>query len=93
MEIDEPGEHKIVLTITSGKKSWQKSLKFTALKPEDGKQVPTKKTNKENKWRVVTVNKDPTDPPIERNGNVYELNANNPESSTVLNMLGVLLGE
>ena len=92
MEIEESGEYKLLLTVLSGNKKWQKSVIFEAL---DKKQIPKRpgKKNIKNEWKVLLTPKQPTDPPIELNGEVYELNQNNPSLGDVLKMMGLLRDE
>ena len=51
------------------------------------------KNNAKNEWQVVLTTKNSSDPPIELNGDIYELNKNNPELDTVLKMMGLLRDE
>lgn len=91
VKIEEAGDHKIVLTVTSGKKKWQHSLKFKTLEPP----VPRKKTKRqtgENNWKVVLNPSESSEPPIVLDGNTYEINTNNPNLSDVIRMMELLKG-
>ena len=91
IEIKEPGEHKLILTIESGKQKWQKSLKFRALGNNKTPETPNKKDKKS--WSVILIEKQVSDPPIVLNGEVYELNQNNPNLDSILEKMGLLLDE
>ena len=92
MEIKDPGEHKLVLTVHSGKKTWQKSVVFEALAPKV-ENKSGKKPSKETEYKVVPLSKAPDDPPIELDGDVYEVNLNHPKLGLYLEMMGMLTND
>ena len=88
--IEEAGEHKVVLTITSGKKKWQHSLKFNTLnRPKGGKK---QRKSEKNEWKVVLNPSDSSEPPIVLDGTTYEINPNNKALNDVIKMMGMLKG-
>ena len=93
MEINEPGQHKLVLTVNSGKKSWQKSIIFEALESTGKKKKAGKKSTKVVEYKVVPIAKSADDPPIELVDNVYEINLNHPKLGHYLKMMGMLTND
>ncbi len=91
ISVDEPGEHKIVLTITSGKKKWQRSLKFNLL--EKPKSKKKSKVPSGNDWKVVLNPLGPADPPIILDGDTYEINTNSKALNDIITMIRVLNDE
>jgi len=91
IKIEEPGQHKILLSITSGKKKWQNSIKFTALEHKTTKKKKTKE-NLKNEWNVIIHKQGPLDPPIVFNEEkqTYEINPNNPSYRDVIRMMEML---
>jgi len=86
--IEEAGEHKVVLTITSGKKKWQHSLKFNTLnRPKGGKKT---RNSEKNEWKVVLNPSDNSEPPIVLDGTTYEINPNNKALNDIIKMMEML---
>ena len=92
MEINEPDEYKLVLTVNSGKRTWQKSVVFNAMEPKVKKKTG-KKPSKGTEYKIVPISKSSDDPPIELIGDVYEVNLNHPKLGHYLEMMGMLTSD